>query len=175
MRWPVSLSKSPSPCGCWPSCLFVNISLFRKQRDAYPSSGAFKSEAVEYYADAGEGHQGGGPHGRDLPVEAEEVGQARSEGNTYYIIDEGPEEVLADHRDGTLGEGDGIGDAAQVGAHERHLGHLHRYVGTLAHGDADIGSGEGLRVVDAVAHHRHMAAFMLQLSDEVLLVLREYL
>ena len=50
-------------------------------------------------------------------------------------------------------------DAAQIALDERDAGALHRDVGARAHGDADVGLRERRRVVDAVAGHRHDAAF----------------
>ena len=74
------------------------------------------------------------------------------------IVDERPEEILTDHTHRALRETDGIGDTTEVSSHECHLGYFHGDVRTLAHGDAHIGSSQSLRVVDTVAHHRHVLA-----------------
>ncbi len=47
-------------------------------------------------------------------------------------------------------------------------------VGARAHGDADIGRGEGRRVVDAVAGEGDLAAFDLQLGNEARLLLGQH-
>ncbi len=41
---------------------------------------------------------------------------------------------------------------------------MHRHVGAAAHGDTDIGGGQGRGVIDAVADHRHHAG-LFQLGD----------
>src|SRR3546814_7775384 len=54
------------------------------------------------------------------------------------------------------------------------LGTGHRHVGAGAHGDADVGTGESGRIVDAVAGHRHRAALGLESLHQRDLVGRAY-
>ena len=68
------------------------------------------------------------------------------------------------------GEADGVGGDSQVAAHEGEVAGLDRDVGAGAHGQAEIGLGEGGGVVHAVADHRHDPATVLQLLDDVDLV-----
>ena len=53
------------------------------------------------------------------------------------------------------GQADGVAGGAQVAAHEREVAGLDGDVGAGAHGEAEVGLGEGGGVVDAVADHRH--------------------
>ena len=105
----------------------------------------------------------------------EQIGESGSQWDTYYIIDERPEQVLVNHIDGLFRKTDGIRDATQVRAHKRHLSHIHSHIGALAHSNADIGASQCLRVVNAVAHHCHVVALLLQLFHQILLVLRHHL
>ena len=50
---------------------------------------------------------------------------------------------------------DRLRHAAQVAAHQRDVGGLHRHIGARADRDAHIGLRQRRRVVDAVADHRH--------------------
>ena len=51
--------------------------------------------------------------------------------------------------------------AAQIAFEQRQPGALHGDIGAGAHGDADIGLGEGRRVVDAVSGHGDERALAL--------------
>jgi hypothetical protein len=76
-----------------------------------------------------------------------------------------PTEVLDHLAVGALRQADDGDDVARVVAHEDDVGGLDGDVGAGADGDADIGLGQGGRVVDAVADHRHRRALGLQLAD----------
>jgi len=43
---------------------------------------------------------------------------------------------------------------------------MHGHVGALAHDDADVGSGQRGRIVDAIADHGHDVPFAAQPGDE---------
>jgi len=73
---------------------------------------------------------------------------------------------LADVAEGGAREADGAGEAAEVAFHEGDAGAFDGDVGAGAHGDADIGGGEGGGVVDAVAGHGDAFAGAFQLLDE---------
>ena len=66
-------------------------------------------------------------------------------------------------------------DGAQVAAHERHAGALHRDVGAGAHRDADLRARQRGRVVDAVARHRDDVPARLQPRDQLRLLPRQHL
>ena len=66
-------------------------------------------------------------------------------------------------------------DAGEIAFDQRDAGALHRDVGAGAHRDADIGFGEGGRVVDAVASHGHDAAFAAQPPHDGVLLLGQNL
>ena len=54
---------------------------------------------------------------------------------------------------------------ADVAAHQRDAGRMHRHVGAGAHRDADVRRRQRRRVVDAVADHGHDLALGLQPAD----------
>ena len=67
----------------------------------------------------------------------------------------------------------------QVVVDDHHVGRLHGGVGAgAAHGDAQVGTGQGGGVVDAVAHHGHHLAVavrvLLQTLDVIGLVRRQH-
>ncbi len=66
-------------------------------------------------------------------------------------------------------------DAGEIAAEQRDAGALDRDVGAGAHGDADIGRGEGRGVVDAVARHRDHAALAAQPLDHGALLIGQHL
>ena len=70
---------------------------------------------------------------------------------------------------GAAADGNGLGHAGGVAAHQRDACRVHRHIGAqaqpVAHGQADIGSGECGRVVDAVAHHRHRPPLLELVHD----------
>ena len=53
-------------------------------------------------------------------------------------------------------------DGAQLAPDQGYRGAFHRYVGTTAHGDANVGRGQRGRIVDAVTGHRHPTTFGAQ-------------
>lgn len=82
------------------------------------------------------------------------------------VVDKGPEEVLPDQLHGAAGQVYGLGQQHQVGGHQGNHRHVHRNVRPASHGDAHVGRGQGLGVVDPVAHHGYVAAFLLEVFDE---------
>ena len=68
------------------------------------------------------------------------------------------------------GQPDGVGGDAQVAVDEGEVAGFDGDVGAGAHGDAEVGLGEGGGVVDAVADHGDDLAVGLQAADDVDLV-----
>ena len=66
----------------------------------------------------------------------------------------------------------GVDDRRHVLAYESDVGGADRRVRAAAHGDAEIGAGEGGGVVDPVADHRDPAALGAQRGDQCGLALR---
>ena len=67
-----------------------------------------------------------------------------------------------------------IRDFGQVVAHQRHIRSFHRDVASHAsHGDADIGSFQGRRIIDAITDHADPMVFFLQFFDIPDLFLRQ--
>ena len=79
------------------------------------------------------------------------------------VVAEGPAQPLLDRADGTAGQRDRRHDAAQVATDEGDVGD--GYVGAGSDGHAEVGLGQGGRVVDAVADHGDDPAAGLQSRD----------
>src|SRR5690606_38219568 len=71
----------------------------------------------------------------------------------YDVVDEGPEEVLADGPQRATSEREGLGEPGDTAPQEDDVGSGDGDVGARADGDADVGQGEGGSVVDAVTNH----------------------
>ena len=74
----------------------------------------------------------------------------------------GEEEVLPDVAHGGVAEPARPDDAGEVAPEQRDAGTFDGDVRASPHGDADVGSREGRRVVDAVARHRDDTASFLR-------------
>ena len=68
------------------------------------------------------------------------------------------------------GQADSVGGDSQVAADEGEVAGFDGDVGAGAHGDPEVGLGEGGGVVDTVADHGHGLALGLQAADDVDLV-----
>ena len=64
-----------------------------------------------------------------------------------------------------------MGDAAEVAFHQGDAGAFHCDIGAGAHGDSDVGGGEGGRVVDAIARHGDDVALLAELADALVFML----
>ena len=98
---------------------------------------------------------------------------ARCQGNTDGIVEECPEQILADIREGCPAQSDGGGYVGQTALHQNHIRRVDGDIRTGTDGDADIRPGKGRGIVDAVAHHSHLA-FRSQGADHGLLAVRQY-
>ena len=66
-------------------------------------------------------------------MDAEGVGDACGKWYADKVVDECPEEVLTNHRDGASAKTYRLGQAAQVVAHECDLGYVHCHIGAATH------------------------------------------
>ena len=73
-------------------------------------------------------------------------------------------------RERAAGQADGVGGDAEVAADEGEVAGFDGDVGAGAHGEAEVGLGEGGGVVDAVADHGDDLALGLEAADDVDLV-----
>ncbi len=86
------------------------------------------------------------------------------------------EDVLPDDADGLTRQAQQQGQRTKWIAHEDHVARLGGDVGArAADGQADIGTGQGGRVVDAVAHYGHTLAGLLPSCDEIRFLPRQQL
>ena len=91
------------------------------------------------------------------------------------VVDERPEEILPNHVNRLLAQFYGFRKRQEVVAHQRNLRHIHRHIRSLSYRHTHVGKGQGLGVVDSVAHHRYLLAFVLKFLYQSLLVARQHL
>ncbi len=84
----------------------------------------------------------------------------------HQVVAERPEQIGADGAKRGAGQPYGVGEGLDVTADERHVGGADRHIGAGAHGDAEVGPGQGGRVVDAVADDRDPVPLLPQLPYE---------
>ena len=65
MLWPANSSPSPSPCGYWPYCLYVNTSLYEKESRLFISKGRLLYIIYVLAKDLGNGRKQYNPLGSD--------------------------------------------------------------------------------------------------------------
>jgi hypothetical protein len=134
------------------------------------------SEAQAVGDDGHAAHRHGrGRHRRCEEQSEHRVERARRHRDAHHVVRERPEEILLDDAERAARQPHRLWDPGQVAAHERHVAGLDRHVGAGAHGDADIGLGQGRRVVEPVAHHSDHLPFPLQPLHLIPLVLRKHL
>ena len=74
---------------------------------------------------------------------------------------------------GGAAQADGGGHIRQLGVHQHHVRRVDGNIGACTDGDAGVGAGQGRGVVDAVAHHGHLAVG-LQLADDGFLAVGQH-
>ena len=89
------------------------------------------------------------------------IGNKRSQWNTDYIIYKCPKQVLINQADCLFGQTDRTGKQQQVGRDKRNHSHIHCNISSFSHRDADIGPCKRLRVLNAIADHRHFLTLLL--------------
>src|SRR5204862_1287881 len=87
------------------------------------------------------------------------------------VVDESKKQVLPDVAHHGPAQVDCLDDAVEIAFYEGDTGALHRHIGSGSHGNADVGSREGRRIVDAVARHGDNGTFLSQAFDLLVFVL----
>ena len=139
-----------------------------------PGLPAAQPQGIADHAHRRETHGGGGKHGVELPVQGG-IEYACGDGNANGIIEERPEQVLLDIAQHTAGKLQSGGDIGGIAVHQDDIGGINGNIGAGADGDADIGTNQGGRVIDAVAHHGDDLALFLQGADDRFLLLGQHL
>ena len=139
----------------------------RRARLGSSKSDAAEAEGVGDDGDRADAHGGAGEHRVQQPA-GERVENAGGEGEAEEVVGEGPEEVLLDVAEGGAGEVHGADEGGEVAFDEDEAGAVHGDIGAGAHGNADLGGGEGGGVVEAVAGEDHALATGLVDVDELL-------
>src|SRR6266508_2476722 len=118
---------------------------------------ALETVGIADHGHRAEGHGQGRQERREQNAE-ERIEDAERHGEPERVVDEGAREILVHvaHRGAAdLDVGD---DTSQAAFDERDVGGGDGHVRTGADGKAHISLGQGRRVVDPVAHHRHTLA-----------------
>jgi hypothetical protein len=90
------------------------------------------------------------------------VKRAGGQRNAEQVVGSGPDQVLAHHAQRGAGQIERRGNGRRLSAQQQHIAGLLSQVSARAHRDAGVGLGQGGCVVDAVAHHGHAQAALLQ-------------
>ena len=88
------------------------------------------------------------------------------------VVDKGEEEILPDVAHHRAAEPNGFLDPAQIASEQSDAGALHRDIRAGAHRDANIGRGQGRRVIDSIAGHGDDLLSFAQFPDALVLMLR---
>ena len=130
-----------------------------------------QAQGVAYHAEAGKAHGSSTEHGVQRQAEGDE--HACGQRDADDVVDERPEQVFVDVAQGSAAQADGGGHVRQLGVHQHHVRRVDGNVGACADGDAGVGTGQGRGIVDAVAHHGHLAG-CLQLADDRFLAVGQH-
>lgn len=87
------------------------------------------------------------------------------ESDAHHVDNDRTHEVLLDDRSAAAGDPQRLDELQQVVPEENHVGGLTRDLRSRAHTDPDERLGQGGRVVDPVAHHRHLSTRRLEPFD----------
>ena len=131
-----------------------------------------QAQGVHADREARQTHGSGADHG----IEADAKGRiedTRSQGDADDVVEEGPEQVFFDILDDSLAQADGADGVEEVAAHEDGIGAFDGDVGPGTDGHAQIGFGQGRRIIDAVTNHGDFMAFGLEGGDVFFFILRQ--
>ena len=165
------------------SLIFIILTLHRARSLAGGRLGSFRPEfalkepqaqGVGHHRHRAEAHSCGGKHGVELPVQSV-VEHASRQGNAQGVVEKRPEQVLLNIADGGPGQLHSGGHVQQVRFHQHNVRALNGHVGTGPDGQPHLRPGQGGGVVDAVAHHGHLFALLLEGGDLPFLVLGQHL
>ena len=121
-----------------------------------------KPQGVGHHKHAAETHSGSPQHGGQLNAQGQ-IQHACRNGNAQGIIEECPEQILADIADGGPAQGDGAAYGAKGTAHQHDIRGIHGDVRTGTDGHAHVRRDQRRGIVDAVAHHEHVPALLAKI------------
>ena len=164
--------------GCWLCRLFraVGLGFFRFGKGTLSKGPVMRrilhfkqiqSQRIHADREARQTHGRSADHRVHLPGK-----QSRRQGDTDCIIEECPEQILVDVAKRCAAEPDRRGNIGQAAVHQHNVGAVDGDIGSRADGDANIRPCESRGIVDAVAHHGHLAA-PLKTPDHALLSIRQ--
>ena len=118
-------------------------------------------ERIGDYAEARQTHGEGAEHG--IHSDAKRNQKARGNGNEDRVVDQCPEETPQDGLVGLAAQAHCGADIRQAALHQYHIRGVNGDVRAGTDGNADVGPGQGRRIVDAVADHGSLALLLQRL------------
>ena len=171
-------------------CLFHNIFLLfmcrkrlfaaygqnsrRPRRFSLSCAEKAQAQRVRDHADGRQAHCRRANHRTELDAERHPQ-QTRRNRNADAVVEERPEQVLANVAHGPARQPDGVHRVHQVALHQHNVRRRDSHVRARTNRNAAIGTRKRRCIVDAVANHGNLAALALLLAHDTLLVLREHL
>ena len=128
-------------------------------------------QSVAHHAEAGKAHGSCAEHGVQRQPQGDKHTGCQRDADD--VVDERPEQVFVDVAQGSAAQPDGGGHIRKLGVHQYYVCGVNGYVCACANGNAGVSAGQGRGVVNAVAHHSHLAV-LLQLPDDGFLALRQH-
>src|SRR6266567_7542349 len=113
-----------------------------------------------------EAHGGARDHRAEENSE-EGTERAGGDGHAERVVDKREKEILPDIPHHSSTNVHGFYNSDQVAFHECDTCALDRDIGSCAHGDSDIGGGQGRRIVDTIPSHRDDGAFRFKFSNDI--------
>ena len=133
-----------------------------------------QAQCVGHHAHGTEGHTGGGDHGIEQQVQRW-IQHARRHRDAHAVIKERPEQVLPDVPQHGPGQLRRRGHVREAALHQHDIRRLNGDIGARADGKAHVRLHQRRGVIDAVAHHGHQPALLLQPGHAGGLVLGQHL
>lgn len=133
---------------------------FRDSITASPSAG----EGVSDDRDRTQAHCGTGDDQTEQQAK-EQVKHAGRHRDSQRVVENGKDEILPNVAHNGAAQANGLRDAAEVAFYQRDARALHGHVGAGTHGDTDVGFTQSRCVIDAVASHGDVFAFLTELFD----------
>src|SRR6266536_3951258 len=93
------------------------------------------------------------------------IEQSHRDGNAQAIVDESTKQILAHIAHGGFRDGDGGHHPLEASTDQRDIGGFNRHIRSGSNRKADMGLGEGWRIIDAVTYHPHLLSFQLQFRE----------
>ncbi len=132
-----------------------------------PQSAQIQPQRIGHHTEGGEAHGRRTEHGIELPAQKGDKYACR-QGDANAVVEKCPEQILMDIPQGGTAEANGCRHIRQAAFHQHHICCINGHIRTGTNGNADIRTGEGGGIVDAIPHHGHGAIFHKLANDRFL-------